>query len=372
MFPQHKRQTWAQERPIGDAIRDFLWAIDDLDFLTRVECSKAVVAGYWKRITKAVSAVRNTARTTLKDAHEWHASELRAILGDVLRIHEIFRVECEPPELWQQVYDNWEFHLLTRSAWRFLGGRLPDGLDFDGAYWEILKLRETILAIVGYAVKLSEVAGWGIPAKRIRRTESLVFDAYAEQHAKTQFLLAANVDRWIYPRLGTNPDQWTTGLNRVLLRLRKLFSTRDSAEGYISKPPSAGEVETILCLCGQLEEREDELASLRFDSVAVVGNATGQESGLRVKADPENKTVYLDGKAFPVRSRITAVYLQAVIESGEKPISGTQINERYSEFPADKVTRYRERLPTEIQELIDASQGSGSCLKPEAWKKSQS
>lgn len=251
------------------------------------------------------------------------------------------------------------FHWLRRAAWFDSMGNPESNHPYETYSLQIsLEWVQMLLTLI---LLLMGSIWPRLPSERVSRTRDILFLELDHRLSEVESLLKSNVDRWISSRLGLNPDQWSTLLWRLLIRIRRSFDDRHRIDS-----------EHVSALGRELGEFQDDLDSLRFDSVTVDGNAKGQEGGLRVKADPENKTVYLDGEPFPVRSRITAVYLQAVIESGEKPISGSQISERYPEFPADKVTRYRERLPIQIQELIDASQGSGSCLKPEAWKKSES
>lgn len=357
------------ENPIGDAIREFLLAVEDLDYLTRVECSEEIVAAYWRRITEAIAAVHSVTPATPPDAGDLYATELCLIVGDILRIHELFRLQDTLPDL----ADYWEFDLLMRSVWREVVGVHHQGPGFSGGFWEIMTLREAIGTVARYTLKLTELPISGVPAKRIRRTEKLLFDAWQEEVRRIDGLMGANIDRWIYPRLGTNPDQWTSRLNRVLSQLRNSFRGVPSPDSHITQPVNFDQVEIVLPLRSQLEELADDLSQLRFDSEnkPSAKDETEERNSLRLTADIDNASVTLDGKPYRV-SKYSAIYLQALIDSGGKIVSGTHISGQYPEFPSDKITRCRERLPKGIQDLIESSQGSGSCLKPEAWQKSQS
>jgi hypothetical protein len=196
------------------------------------------------------------------------------------------------------------------------------------------------------------------------------------------------IDRWIYPRAGTNPDEWTTRLSQRLKSLKRELGVYQSmhltegAEGVFSE-----NVERIEQLCYELSRMAEELRALRFDvedpffkpeeeNTPETSSGSDQVTEAapsricRLKADIDATQVWLDDVPFLVPRR-SAIYLQAVLENEHdvplKPISGRAIQERYPEFPQNKVSEYRQKLPPPIRELIDTS-GNGSCLKPNAYK----
>lgn len=89
----------------------------------------------------------------------------------------------------------------------------------------------------------------------------------------------------------------------------------------------------------------------------------------RLRADIEACNVWLDGTPFLVPRR-SAIYVQAIIDNEQKPgrtpISGRAIHAQYPEFPANKVSEYRNKLPPQIRELI-RTDFDGSILLPDAW-----
>jgi len=92
------------------------------------------------------------------------------------------------------------------------------------------------------------------------------------------------------------------------------------------------------------------------------------EPKCRLRVSTEDRAVWLDETIpFPVNPR-SAIFVLAVIENHPKPISGRAISERYPEFPANKVSYYRNMLPAAVQKLI-RTDPYGSYLLPEAWNK---
>lgn len=366
------------EEGIRESIREFLNAIDDFGYLERMECSTSVVATFWKRINNALASVRRLVNRAAKEATlpSFTIDRFRLTVEDLTRINKLFRTQDKLPEF----ADYWEFDLLVLVTWRVVHPpkysrevvRLSDR-------WELHELQETILRAFKYAEKIARLPDSDIPPKRLERTATLLFDEWEQEKRRIEKLFRTNIDRFIYPRLGTNPDQWTTEVARTLLRLSRGLSVffHDpylDGRGFVA-PSDSKKTETVLRVCMSLADFAADISCLRFDSLLKDEGIGQQKRSLRVNASIDEQKVFLetdDGIAETRVPRNSAIYLKALIEAGGKPISGAAIKKRYPEFPADKVTRLRKYLPKGIQELIDCSTGSGSWLKPEAWQESQS
>jgi hypothetical protein len=196
------------------------------------------------------------------------------------------------------------------------------------------------------------------------------------------------IDRWIYPRLGTNPDEWTTRLSQRLYSLREAVALASNQAWYLTEQVYFKEsVERTDELCYEVSRMAEELRTIRFDVEDPVfkpeqeptpETSTGSDQITeahpsricRLKADIDANQIWLDDVPYLVYRR-SVIYLQAVLENEQdvplKPISGRAIHERYPEFPRNKVSVYRDKLPPEVRELIDTS-GNGSCLTPNAYK----
>ncbi len=303
-------------------------------------------------------------RTTATSGHlitppEYEAAHM--FFDDIGRLEEVLRSDdTRLEEEYWLLYD-----AVHGTPWK-IGEDYP---YFDHPI-SVYDLAGALVGIRGYALLFSQFPLPGLPSTRFERTARLIWENYHGCHFNMQQLFQHNVDRWIHPRLGLNPEQWTSRVERTVRRLNRTL-TRPN-EWYVRELPVSPEISArVRELCGELDEFVEELLSLRFDSVrepVTVCGASGKRV-CRLDADIDAKTVWLDGKGYPV-PKLAAIFVRAVINSGNDYISGTQIHEQYGEFEHYRVNRARqqlERSAKEVLALIDTT-GTGSRLKPEAWK----
>jgi hypothetical protein len=178
-------------------------------------------------------------------------------------------------------------------------------------------------------------------------------------HSQIERLLFFNVDRWICSRLGLPPDQWTTRLNQVL---------RPLARALHAIKPDEEDVERVRSWAEALEPFQEDLATLRFDSLFPVdARANEPESRrLRIEVEIPAGTLRLDGKAYAVTEE-QAIVLDALVKANGNRVSGPELKRREPLLEGKRLDREIKRLPEPIKKLIAGAPGTGYWLKDEAW-----
>lgn len=203
------------------------------------------------------------------------------------------------------------------------------------------------------------------PPNRLQRMEALLYRRIDRNFVTLQELMTMRADKWISPRLGLNEDEWFTRIMRILYEIRDVLQNEYAQPYPLPLPaPNASRLKT---LSDKIRGFDRDLQTLRFDSAQ--WDDADKPNVCRLRVDMDACQVWLDDQPFRVHLR-SAIYLQAILENETQiprsPISGSAIQERYPEFPQNKVSEYRKKLPPEIRELIDTS-GNGSYLKPAAY-----
>jgi len=223
------------------------------------------------------------------DAARDHSVEL--CCGPDLLFSDIARV-CEILKSYT-FKDETEFCLLREAIrWQvdpLLMGGEPEA--FPGNPREIVgELQRAIDSLRSEALSILEFPFPEIPRERVPRIESIIWQGFVTSHNKVIKLLQADVDRWIYPRLGTHPDQWTSRLSGNLWQLRKAFQGPGIGLGrdnYVALSVSPELAERVRALCDELAQFRDELIPLRFDSLPSALALTQKPSGSTDKLEAD-------------------------------------------------------------------------------------
>lgn len=144
------------------------------------------------------------------------------------------------------------------------------------------ELRSVIQSAQISAQSVLDFPAESLPPDRAERLRRILQDDWTVAYSNVLATLDCHVDRYIFPRLGTQPDEWTTRLSTVLDQLARAFGGGQFPVphvGMVDLPLPYELAERVSANCRELRQLWEQLDSLRLDSLPMPEIEENENSG---------------------------------------------------------------------------------------------